>query len=277
MSGDTHVHSKVGIMMESAHDALFQKIQEIAYQLCNVIALEGDVLAHLGELDPPELQIVPPTSNRELARFIDHTLLKAEATAAQIEQLCLEALQWGFAAVCVNPTRVEHCARLLRGSKVHVASVVGFPLGGATATAKANEASEAVGLGARELDMVLNIGRLKDQDWAAVRRDIEAVVEAAGGAIVKVILETCLLTEEEKIAACLLARAAGVDFVKTSTGLAGDGAKVEDVRLMRRVVGRGMGVKAAGGIRDASTACAMLAAGASRLGSSNSVAIVREP
>jgi deoxyribose-phosphate aldolase len=163
---------------------------------------------------------------------------------------------------------------LLAGSGVHVATVVGFPLGATTARLKALEAAEVVRLGAGEVDMVLNIGKLRDQDWTAVRADMEGVVEAAAGATVKVIIEAGLLDEEEKIAACLLARAAGVDFVKTSTGISSTGATIEDVRLMRRVVGNGLGVKAAGGIRDAASACAMLAAGATRLGTSASIAIV---
>jgi deoxyribose-phosphate aldolase len=222
-------------------------------------------------LDPSALAAL---DRRGLARFIDHTLLKPDANSAAIERLCAEALQFGFAAVCVNPDQVRRCVSLLQGSPVGVATVVGFPLGATTSRIKASEAREFVRLGATELDMVLNIGRLKDRDYAGVRRDMEGVVRAAGGRLVKVIIETGLLEEEEKIAACLLAKAAGVDFVKTSTGITSTGATVEDVQLMRLVVGDALGVKAAGGIRDAAMARAMLAAGATRLGTSNAIAIL---
>lgn len=223
---------------------------------------------------PAELDALP---NAALARWIDSTLLRPDATAAAVEQLCDDALRGRFAAVCVNPDHVTQCIRRLQGSGIKVATVVGFPLGATTARIKALEAAECIAMGADELDMVINIGRLKNGEWAAVRDDMAAVVGAAAGAGVKVIIEAGFLTDEEKVAACLLARAAGVDFVKTSTGLTAGGATEYDVRLMRRVVGDGAGVKAAGGIRDAATARAMLAAGASRLGTSHAVGIVNCP
>lgn len=210
----------------------------------------------------------------ELARTIDHTWLKPDATATQIEALCREAIRYGFHAVCVNSYWVPLAAERLRGSGVKVAAVVGFPLGAGLTAAKAAEAREAVKAGASELDMVLNVGALKSGRPDDVRRDIRAVVEAADGALVKVILETGLLTGEEKVAACRLAVEAGAHFVKTSTGFGPGGATVEDVALLRRTVGPRVGVKASGGIRDAEAARRMLAAGASRLGTSSGVAIV---
>lgn len=220
----------------------------------------------------------PPLTRAELARLIDHTLLKPEATPAQIERLCAEARAHGFASVCVNPTHVRLAARLLRGSGVAVCSVVGFPLGAGLPQVKAFEAAEVVRLGAGEVDMVLNIGALKAGDHALVLRDIRAVVRAgrAGGALVKVILETCLLTDDEKRAACRLAQQARADFVKTSTGFSTGGATVADVALMRAAVGPKMGVKAAGGIRSLAEAQAMVAAGATRLGTSAGVALLQD-
>ena len=220
----------------------------------------------------------PPLTRAELARLIDHTLLKPEATPAQIERLCAEARTHGFASVCVNPTHVRLAARLLRGSGVAVCSVVGFPLGAGLPQVKAFEAAEVVRLGAGEVDMVLNIGALKAGDHALVLRDIRAVVRAAraGGALVKVILETCLLTDDEKRAACRLVQQARADFVKTSTGFSTGGATVADVALMRAAVGPKMGVKAAGGIRSLAEAQAMVAAGATRLGTSAGVALLQD-
>jgi deoxyribose-phosphate aldolase len=207
---------------------------------------------------------------------IDHTLLKPEATTEQVLRLCKEAAENCFASVCVNPTFVAMCARELAGTPVKTCTVVGFPLGAHLSEVKAYETRRAVQDGACEIDMVINIGALKSHEHALVMRDIAGVVEAAGSsAIVKVILEMTLLTTEEKVAGCSLARAAGADFVKTSTGFASGGATVEDVRLMRQVVGPEMGVKAAGGIRTREDAQAMIAAGATRLGTSASVKIVR--
>jgi len=207
---------------------------------------------------------------------IDHTLLKPEATTQQVVQLCKEARENCFASVCINPPYVALCAKELAGTPVRVCTVVGFPLGAHLPEVKAYETRRAVQDGAREIDMVVNIGALKSREHDLVRRDIAAVVEAAGAqALVKVILEMTLLTLDEKVAGCLLAKAAGADFVKTSTGFAAGGATVEDVRLMRLVVGPEMGVKAAGGIRSREDAQAMIAAGATRLGTSASVKIVR--
>jgi len=210
-----------------------------------------------------------------IARMIDHTLLKPDATDAMIVRLCEEAAQYRFATVCVNPHWVPLAAKRLSGADVGVTTVVGFPLGSTTSAAKAAEAREAAALGATDVDMVLNIGALKSGDADFVRRDVAAVVEACrGGAIVKVILETGYLTDEEKTLACRLVAEAGADFVKTSTGFGPGTATVADVALMRAAVGDALGVKAAGGIRDLAAARAMIAAGATRLGTSSGVAIV---
>lgn len=214
----------------------------------------------------------------DAARLIDHTLLKPDATEAQIRHLCEEAKQYGFASVCVNATWVALCRKLLIDSPVKVCAVVGFPLGATLAEVKAFETERALHAGAHEIDMVINIGKLKTGEHQSVFHDIVAVTSVAhkAGAIVKAIIETALLTEDEKVAACVLAQAAGVDFVKTSTGFNGGGATVEDVALMRRVVGPELGVKAAGGIRTADTLRAMVAAGATRIGASAGVQIIEE-
>jgi deoxyribose-phosphate aldolase len=205
-----------------------------------------------------------------VARLIDHTLLKPEATPAQVRTLCREARDHGFAAVCVNPLWVRTCVHELRGTAVAVATVAGFPLGASVPEVKAAEAARAVEDGAREVDMVLSVGALKAGDHRLVERDVAAVVEACrpGGALVKVILEAALLADEEKARACAIAKLAGAAFVKTSTGFGPGGATADDVALMRRVVGPGVGVKAAGGIRDWAAARAMVDAGASRIGTS---------
>jgi deoxyribose-phosphate aldolase len=215
-------------------------------------------------------------TRKDLASMIDHSLLRPNATLRELEKLCEEAAEYGFKAVCVNPIHVEAASGLLRGKGVFVCSVVGFPLGTHSAEIKAAEAREVVRLGAQEIDMVIHVGALKDGRHGQVRDEIRAVVEASEGRPVKVILETCYLTDEEKIRGCELALEAGASFVKTSTGFAAGGAKVEDVRLMRRVVGSRGGVKAAGGIRTLEDALKMIEAGASRLGTSSSVAILRE-
>lgn len=214
----------------------------------------------------------------DVARFIDHTLLKPEATRAEIEQLCREARAYSFASVCVNPTWVKECAYTLYGSPVKVCTVIGFPLGATLADVKAYETRRAIFDGATEIDMVINIGALKSGDDETVARDIRGVVEAAHDAcaIVKTIIETALLTDEEKVRACLLAKEAGADFVKTSTGFSKGGATVADIALMRQVVGSELGVKAAGGVRDLTSAREMIAAGATRLGASAGVKIVQE-
>jgi len=213
-----------------------------------------------------------------VAAMIDHTLLKPDASRREIEQLCREAADYKFATVCVNPTWVALCAQLLRSSPVQVTSVVGFPLGATTPDVKHYETRRAIFDGAREIDMVINIGALKSGDLRVVERDIEAVTGPCheAGATSKVIIEAALLTDEEKITACTLAKAAGADFVKTSTGFASGGATAADVALMRRVVGDAMGVKAAGGVRDLEGLRAMVAAGATRIGASAGVRIVQE-
>jgi deoxyribose-phosphate aldolase len=213
-----------------------------------------------------------------LAKLIDHTLLKPDATQDQIAQLCYEARKYGFAAVCVNPSNVKLCSQLLKGSTVHVCTVVGFPLGATPPEVKAYEAQQAIDDGATEVDMVINIGALKSKDNALVERDIASVARTshAAGAMLKVIIEAALLTDEEKVKACQLAQAAGADYVKTSTGFGPGGATVHDVELMRSAVGPEMGIKAAGGIRSLEDARAMVAAGATRIGASASVKIVQE-
>ncbi len=213
--------------------------------------------------------------NTELASQIDHTLLKPEACRQDVEKLCEEAARYGFASVCVNPSWVRLCRDMLRGSGVLVCTVVGFPLGATTCEAKAFETETAIAHGADEIDMVVNVGRLKSKDYDYVEKDIRAVVETARQpSIVKVILETCLLTDEEKIQACILSKAAGAAFVKTSTGFSKGGATLGDVALMRKVVGSQLGVKASGGIRDSEIASQMVEAGATRIGASASVTIV---
>ncbi len=213
-----------------------------------------------------------------VASMIDHTLLKADATRQEIEHLCREASQFKFATVCVNPAWVATAARVLAGSGVGVCSVVGFPLGATTADVKAYETRRAIYDGAREIDMVINVGALKSGDLRVVERDIEAVASTCRecGALSKVIIEAALLTDDEKVTACTLAKAAGADYVKTSTGFGPGGATAADVALMRRVVGAEMGVKAAGGVRDLDGLKAMVAAGATRVGASAGVKIVQQ-
>jgi deoxyribose-phosphate aldolase len=213
---------------------------------------------------------------KNIASLIDHTLLKAETTKEQIVQLCAEAKEYSFASVCVNPAWVAVAAEELKGSPVKVCTVIGFPLGASTSETKAFETKDAISKGAQEIDMVINIGALKSGDTELVKSDIEAVVEAAkGSAIVKVIIETSLLTDEEKRAACELAKSAGADFVKTSTGFSTGGATVEDVKLMRGTVGPEMGVKASGGVRSLEDLNNMVEAGATRIGASSGVQIMK--
>lgn len=213
-----------------------------------------------------------------VAAMIDHTLLKPDASRAEVETLCREAAQFHFATVCVNPTWVATCARLLRGTPVKVTSVVGFPLGATTPDVKNYETRRALFDGAGEIDMVINVGALKSGDLRTVEHDIEGVAAPCreAGAVSKVIIEAALLTDEEKVTACTLSKAAGADYVKTSTGFGPGGATVADVALMRRVVGEEMGVKAAGGVRDLESVKAMIAAGATRIGASAGVRIVQE-
>lgn len=211
-----------------------------------------------------------------IASMIDHTLLKPESTKDQVEVLCQEAKEFTFASVCVNPTWVQYSSELLKGTEVKVCTVIGFPLGASTPETKAFETKDAIEKGATEVDMVINIGALKSGDFELVKRDIEAVVAASKGkALCKVIIETCLLTEEEKVKACQLSVEAGADFVKTSTGFSTGGATVEDIALMRKTVGPDIGVKASGGVRSVEDAQAMIEAGATRLGASSGVKIVQ--
>ncbi|MCR4820033.1 MAG: deoxyribose-phosphate aldolase [Elusimicrobiales bacterium] len=207
--------------------------------------------------------------------MIDHTLLKAVATKEQIVKLCEEARQYHFASVCVNPANVSLAAEQLKGSGVKVCTVIGFPLGANTSVVKAFEATDAIANGADEVDMVINVGAMKAGDTELVYNDIKAVRDASAGKLLKVIIETCYLTDEEKVKACELSKKAGADFVKTSTGFGTGGATAEDVALMRKTVGPDMGVKASGGIRDAAAAAAMVKAGANRLGCSAGVAIAQ--
>lgn len=212
----------------------------------------------------------------EIAAMIDHTQLKAFATTDQIRQLCSEAAEYHFASVCVNPCHVALAAQLLRGSGVKVCTVIGFPLGANTPETKAFETRDAIANGAQECDMVINVGALKEGNIALVERDIRAVVEAANGTLVKVIIETCYLTDEEKVQACQAAARAGADFVKTSTGFGTGGATPHDVGLMRGSIPDAMKVKASGGVHNYQEALAVVEAGASRIGASAGIAIVRE-
>jgi deoxyribose-phosphate aldolase len=217
---------------------------------------------------------IPKCKGEGLACYIDHTLLKAQATTEQIEALCCEAREHKFATVCVNACYTKLASELLKDSRVKVCTVIGFPLGATTTATKMSEAKEAVANGADEVDMVINVGALKSGLADQVKDDIGGVVIAAGQALVKVIIEICFLTDEEKVQACSIAKEVGADFVKTSTGFGTAGATIEDIRLMRETVGPDMGVKASGGISSAEIAKAMIKAGATRLGTSSSIAII---
>ncbi len=261
-----------------------QLVELITREVLTALAERADILSNPHKLR----QVVENGADRvayhgdaedvpvDLAKYIDHTLLRPDATLAEIEVLCDEALAFGFASVCINPTWVKVAAERLRGSAVKVCTVIGFPLGANTPDIKSMEARKALREGAREVDMVINIGALKSGDLELVRMDIEKVVDAAheSGAICKVILETSLLTDEEKVVASALAKQAKADFVKTSTGFGGGGATVYDVALMRETVGPDMGVKASGGVRTLEDAEDMIAAGATRIGASAGVQIV---
>lgn len=213
--------------------------------------------------------------DKNISKMIDHTILKPDTVKEQIIKVCEEAKQHGFYSVCINPTWVKDTAALLADSDVNVCTVIGFPLGATTTETKAFETQHAISQGATEVDMVINIGKLKDGAHDLVEQDIRAVVEQAKGkALVKVIIETSLLTDEEKVVACKLAVKAGADYVKTSTGFSTGGATIEDIKLMRKTVGPKLGVKASGGVRDREIALALINAGASRIGASSSVAIV---
>jgi deoxyribose-phosphate aldolase len=235
----------------------------------------GHVISAGAERLTSTVGVIPQDTS--LARMIDHTLLKPDATADKVAQLCFEARKYHFASVCVNPTHVKLCADLLSGSDVKVCTVIGFPLGATSTEVKAFETRNALDNGATEIDMVLNIGALKAGENELVARDIRGVVETAhnAGALVKVIIETALLTDEEKVIACLLAKEAGADYVKTSTGFSGGGATVHDIALMRKTVGPSIGVKASGGIHTHEDAEALVAAGATRIGASAGVKIIQ--
>lgn len=213
-------------------------------------------------------------NKQELAKMIDHTILKAEATDAEVMQLCKEAIEYGFASVCINPSMVKKAATILEGSEVKVCTVIGFPLGATSTEVKAFETEQTIKDGATEVDMVINVGKLKENNLEYVKNDIAAVVNAAKGkALTKVIIETCLLTDEEKVTVCKIAKEVGADFVKTSTGFSTGGATKEDIKLMRETVGPDMGVKASGGVRSHEDAMAMIENGATRIGASASIAI----
>lgn len=210
------------------------------------------------------------------SKMIDHTILKPDASKEEVKKLCMEAMEYGFCSVCVNSSFVYYCAQLLKDSDVKVCTVVGFPLGAMSTDGKTAETLSAVSDGAQEIDMVVHIGMVKSREWDYVKQDIASVVEAAGeSAIVKVIIETSLLTDDEKVRVCRIAKEAGADFVKTSTGFSGGGATVQDVALMRRAVGPVMGVKASGGIRTLEKARKLVEAGADRLGTSSGVSIIK--
>ncbi len=213
----------------------------------------------------------------DIAKYIDHTILKPEATVEDVKKLCKEAKEYNFASVCVNGCYAKLVSTELMGTDVKTCVVVGFPLGAMTKEAKVFETSQAIENGATEIDMVINVGALKDKNYSLLKEDIEAVVNAAKGkALVKVIIETCLLSDEEKVKACEIAKEAKADFVKTSTGFSSGGATKEDIALMRKTVGPDLGVKASGGVRDFKTAMDMINAGASRIGASASISIVSE-
>lgn len=210
-----------------------------------------------------------------LKEYIDHTLLKPESRDVDVQQACLDAEKYGFKAICINPVWVSYASHLLHETDVNICTVIGFPLGANTTEIKVDEAIKAVKQGASEVDMVMNIGALKSEDFSLVHNDIQSVVKAVQGkAIVKVIIETSLLEKNEKIRACEIAKRAGADFVKTSTGFSSGGASVEDIKLMRATVGPEMGVKASGGVRSYEDAAAMIEAGATRIGTSNGMALI---
>lgn len=276
-------HEVLAAMMEQKERSMMPEGAQCKFNCSDGLCVRtcfdraGQVVDAGAERLSSTIGVIP--QDMRLARMIDHTLLKPEATPDQIAQLCFEARKYNFASVCVNPTWVELCAQLLKGSAVKVCTTIGFPLGASAAEVKAFEAKNAVEHGATEIDMVINIGALKARDLELVAKDIRGVVAASHerGAIVKVIIEAALLNDEEKTIACLLSKEAGADFVKTSTGFASGGATVHDVELMRRTVGPEMGVKAAGGVRTYEDAEAMIKAGATRIGASAGVKILQGP
>lgn len=276
-------HEVLAAMMEdetrASNPELYQCKHDCVDGLCVRLCFDhvGNVVKAGAERVSSTLGAIP--QELAVAKMIDHTLLKPDATQQEIAQLCYEARKYGFASVCVNPTWVHLCAELLKGSDVKVCTVIGFPLGATSSESKAFETETAIKQGATEIDMVINVGALKARDIDTVARDIRGVVKAAHshGVIVKVIIETVLLTDEEKTIASLTSKEAGADFVKTSTGFAGGGATVHDVELMRKAVGPQMGVKASGGVRTFEDAQSMIQAGATRIGASAGVKIIQGP
>jgi deoxyribose-phosphate aldolase len=276
-------HEVLAAMAERQARALQPEGEQCKYECADGVCVRtcfdraGQVVEAGADRISSTLGVIPGDMN--LAKAIDHTLLKPDATQDQVAQLCFEARKYGFASVCVNPTWVGLCAKLLEGSSVKVCSVIGFPLGATMPEVKAFETQDAIDHGASEIDMVINIGALKARDLDLVARDIRGVVTTAHArnALVKVIIEAVLLTDEETTIACLLAKDAGADFVKTSTGFASGGATVHDVELMRKAVGPDMGVKAAGGVRTFEDAEKMIKAGATRIGASAGVKILQGP
>ena len=270
-------------MMEQKEHGSVQAGDRCSYECADDVCVHtcfdnaGQVISAGAERLSSTLGVIP--KDLSLAGMIDHTLLNPEATPDQIAQLCFEARKYGFASVCINPGWVELCAKLLQGSPVKVCTVIGFPLGATSSEVKEYETRNAIDHGATEIDMVINIGALKARDLELVARDIRGVVLAAHerGDLVKVIIETALLTDEDKVIACLVSKEAGADFVKTSTGFSSGGATVHDIELMRRVVGPLMGVKASGGVRTYEDAQSMIKAGATRLGASAGVKIIQGP
>lgn len=227
-------------------------------------------------INSPDVIISGITEKKELAKYIDHTVLYAYTTRDTIEKFCREAEEYGFTSVCFNPTHVKYAASLLAGTDVKVCTVIGFPLGASTSLVKAVETRDAIANGAQEVDMVINIGAVKDGDYDLVESDIKAVVDAAAGkALVKVIIETCLLTDEEKVKVCTIAKNAGANFVKTSSGFSTGGATAEDVALMKETVGPEIGVKASTGVRTQQLVLEMIEAGASRIGTGSGIKIVK--
>jgi purine-nucleoside phosphorylase len=261
-----------------SHEEVLAMAQVAGRKLIRIVRSVVEAMPTLDYLRPEELANLIDADPAQIAGVIDHTLLKPDATRAQIDQLCRESLEYNFASVCINPIHVRQAVEMLSGSKVRVGTVIGFPLGAVSGDDKVREAEQAIEDGATEIDMVINIGALKENNNGLVEREIADVVRTAHsrGALCKVIIEAGLLSDEEKVRVCTLARKAGADFVKTSTGFTSGGATVEDVALMRRTVGPDMGVKASGGIRSFAEAREMIAAGANRIGSSAGVAIVTQ-
>jgi deoxyribose-phosphate aldolase len=264
--------------LPDSHEEVLAMARVAGEKLVRLVRNVIEAMPVFDYVTPDQLVEIVNEDASQIAHIIDHTLLKPDAAVQQITQLCQEALLYNFASVCINPIHVKHATEQLKDSNVRVCTVIGFPLGALTPEDKIRETEQTIEHGATEVDMVINIGALKEGNDGLVERDIAGVVQAAHrrGALCKVIIETALLTDEEKVKACQLARQAGADFVKTSTGFSSSGATTEDVSLMRQTVGPSMGVKASGGIKTLDDAKRMIAAGASRIGVSASVQIVQE-